>query len=83
MKNLVGKPVENSKRRWKYIVSSEDGMLVALGYYFHILRFILVFVCPTGISAINRAIHLTDNVDRSESMSYTQDQKTFLYRNYF
>jgi hypothetical protein len=40
----VGKPLGKSKRQWKYIVSSGDGMLIAQGHYCHILGFILVFV---------------------------------------
>jgi hypothetical protein len=53
-------------------------MLVALGHYFYILVFILVFVLQ-GVAVMPRAMHvnLTDNDGRSESMPYTQDQKTF------
>jgi hypothetical protein len=53
MKNLVGVQFENSKRRWKYVVSSGDEVLVAQDHYIHILGFIPVFVCPAGIIAIN------------------------------
>jgi hypothetical protein len=57
-------------------------MSIAQGHYCHILKFILVFVCRTGTAAINWAINWMENDDRRETMSYTQNKRTFLNRNY-
>lgn len=58
-------------------------MLIAQGHFYHILGFILFFVCRPGIAAIDWAINWKESDDRSESMPYTQYQRTFLNRNYF